>query len=110
MRKPDVSFIRLGRLPGEEIPEGWISIAPDLAVEVISPNEFYYEVDQKLLEYLAAGVREVWIVNPQARTVRVRRADGTGCELNENQELTSELLPGFRCRVGDFFPPAVTQA
>ena len=69
IRKPDLSFIRLGRLPGERVPDGHIKLAPDLAVEVISPNDIHYETDRKVEEYLKAGTRLVWVVNPEVRTV-----------------------------------------
>src|SRR5579864_1637883 len=50
VRKPDVSFIRRGRLPDERLPEGFLTIPPELAVEVLSPNDLAYEVDEKILE------------------------------------------------------------
>ncbi len=65
IRKPDLSFICLGRLPDERVPDGHIKLAPDLAVEVISPNDIHYETDQKVDEYLKAGTRLVWVVNPE---------------------------------------------
>ncbi len=105
VRKPDVSFIRRGRLPGDNLPAGNAKIAPDLAVEVISPNDTYYEVEQKVREYLRAGIPLVWVVNPHNRTVRVHRPGGSLTDLEEDQELTGEnIVPGFRCRVGDIFP------
>lgn len=107
VRKPDASFIHKGRLPGGRIPEGFIRIVPDLAVEVISPNDSAYEVDTKIVEYLHAGVRLVWIVNPETRTIRIHRADGTIGWLTESDELSGEdVLPGFRCRVVELFPAA----
>ncbi|HVS40325.1 MAG TPA: Uma2 family endonuclease [Gemmataceae bacterium] len=109
VRRPDVSFIRADRLPAEEDREGHCRIAPDLAVEVISPNDLYCDVDDKVEEYLAAGVRQVWVLNPSTRTVRIHRADGTQAYLRESDELTGEdVVPGFRCRVGTLFaaPPA----
>lgn len=107
VRKPDVSFIRRGRLPDEQIPDGHVTIAPDLAVEVVSPNDTLYEVDAKVREYLAVGVPLVWVVNPRARTIHVYRADGTVDLLLENAVLTaSELLPSLRYRVADLFVPA----
>ena len=106
VRKPDVSFIRQGRLSGEDIPDGYIRIAPDLAVEVVSPNDTYYEVDRKVSEYLSAGVCLVWVLNPDARTAHVYRPDGTANRLREDQQLDGEdVLPGFACRIGDLFPP-----
>ncbi len=107
VRKPDVSLIRRGRLPGERIPSGHIRIAPDLAVEVISPNDLFYEVDAKVSEYLTAGIPVVWVVNPDARTVQVYHADHSFERLQETDELTlPELLPEFRCRVAALFAPA----
>lgn len=104
VRKPDVSFIRRGRLPDERIPDGHVRIAPDLAVEVISPDDTAYEVDAKVEEYLAAGVPVVWVVNPNARIVRVYRADGGTERLAGDDILTiPELIPDFRCRVAELF-------
>jgi Uma2 family endonuclease len=104
VRKPDVSFIRMERMPAGEQPEGHCRLAPDLVVEVISPNDLYYEVEEKVAEYLAAGVRLVWVVNPPTRSVRVHRADGTLADLEETDELNGEdVLPGFRCCVSDLF-------
>ena len=113
VRRPDVSFIRLGRLPGEQLPEGHCPLSPDLAVEVLSPNDLADEIDRKVHQYLRAGVRLVWVVNPDVRTVRAHRADGTGSILGEDHELTGDdVLPGFRCPVRDFFrpPPGATPA
>src|SRR3954469_7627368 len=73
VRKPDVSFVRSGRLPNDRPPEGHIKLAPDLVVEVISPGDLAYEIDEKVAEYLAAGVRLVWVVNPKTRSVRIHR-------------------------------------
>jgi Uma2 family endonuclease len=107
VRKPDVSFIRRGRLPDERIPDGYVRIVPDLAVEVVSPNDTAYEVDAKIQEYLAAGVPLVWVVNPEVRTIHIYRGDGSVERLREDEELTApELLPELRCRVADLFTPA----
>jgi Uma2 family endonuclease len=104
VRRPDVSFLRLGRLPNEELPEGHLRTAPDLAVEVVSPNDLYYEVEEKIKEYRSAGVSLIWVIVPPTRTVLVRRLDGTAAEVGENGELDGEqIVPGFRCRVADLF-------
>jgi len=104
VRRADVSFIRFGRLPREQPPEGHIRIAPDLAVEVVSPNDLAYDVDSKVEDYLQAGVRLVWVVNPPTRTVRVHRPDGPGATLRADDELTGdEVLPGFHCLIRDLF-------
>jgi Uma2 family endonuclease len=109
VRKPDVSFVRLSRLPDQRIPRGDILIPPDLAVEVVSPNDLYNEVDVKVSEYLDVGVPLVWVVNPEARTAYVYRPDGSARRLRETEEIDGgDVLPGFRCRVADFFPPPET--
>jgi Uma2 family endonuclease len=101
VRRPDVSFIRLGRLTEEQISRGFVRIAPDLAVEVLSPSDLDYETDFKVEEYLRAGVRLVWVVNPETRTILIYRADGSIQGLREPDELSGEdALPGFRCRGG----------
>ena len=111
VRKPDVSFVSFGRFPGETLPPGFARLAPDLAVEVVSRNDLYEEVDEKIEEYIAAGVRLVWVVSPQNHTVRVYRLNGSSASLRDNDELDGEdVLPGFRCPVRDLFPqprPAV---
>jgi Uma2 family endonuclease len=106
VRKPDVSSIRLGRLSLEQASEGHCPVVPDLAVEVLSPNDTAYEVDAKVRLYLDAGVRLVWVVNPQQRTVRVHRPTSLGSILREQDELSGEdVIPGFTCLVGEFFEP-----
>jgi Uma2 family endonuclease len=109
VRRADVSFVRLERMSFEQATsEGHLRIAPDLGVEVLSPNDIAYDVDEKVQEYLRAGVRLIWVVNPVARTIQIHRPERQGIILHENDELDGEdVLPGFHCRVGDLFiPPA----
>ncbi|MFN3651771.1 MAG: Uma2 family endonuclease [Armatimonadota bacterium] len=104
VRKPDVSFIRRGRLPGERIPSGHVTVPPDLAVEVVSPNDTVYELDAKVEEYLSAGVPLVWVVNPETRIIHVYRRGGATDRHGENDELTApELIPSLRFKVADLF-------
>jgi len=106
VRRPDVSFIRFGRLPGEVLPKGWAKIPPDLAVEAILPNDTAYELDAKLEDYRKAGVPLVWVINPNARTVRIHRGDGSVGYLREDDEISGEeIIPGFRCPVREILPP-----
>jgi Uma2 family endonuclease len=108
MRRPDVSCVRTDRLRFDQIGEGFLSIRPDLAVEVISPHDRVYELEEKLDDYRAAGIPLVWLVYPPSRRVRVLRPEGPPTELGPDDELTGEdVLPGFRCRVADLFagPP-----
>lgn len=107
VRRPDVSFIRQGRLSPEQFREGHCRIFPDLAVEVASPNDLYYDVQQKVREYLDAGVTVVWVVDPPERSVMVYRRGGPVERLQEGDQLNGDpVLPGFAVRVGDLFPKA----
>lgn len=114
VRRADVSFIKMDRLSlAQATAEGHLPISPDLAVEVMSPNDTAYDVDEKVQSYLAAGTSRVWVVNPQVQTVEVHRAQGLGTILRASDELTGEdLLPGFRCIVREFFlpPPGAVSA
>jgi Uma2 family endonuclease len=108
LRRADVSFIRMGRLPDEQVPKGQVRIAPDLAVEVLSPGDLAYEVEEKVAEYLAAGVKLVWVVSPNTRSVRIHRArdakQGAVSALSESDRISGEeVLPGFECAVAEFF-------
>jgi Uma2 family endonuclease len=102
VRKPDVSVVLRQRFPNEEIPSGDIAIFPDLAVEVVSPNDMYEEVERKVNEYLGAGVRIVWVVSPEAQTVLVRRPNKACTALDVTDTLSGEdVLPGFACPVAE---------
>lgn len=104
VRLPDTSFVAAGRLPGDQSPEGYIKVAPDLAVEVVSPNELYEEVEAKVADYRSAGVKLIWVVSPKSRTVLIRRPDGTCAEVGEAGQLSGEdVIPGFACPVAELF-------
>jgi Uma2 family endonuclease len=104
-RKPDVMYVNFARLPRPEIPDGDIFVAPDLVVEVLSPGNTGAEVEGKLDEYLDAGVPMVWIVNPEPRTIRVYRKDGTTRLFRSTDVIENEsLLPGLRMALIDVFP------
>ena len=106
VRKPDVSFVSAARMAPHAIPEGYPAIAPDLVVEVSSPNDLFRELELKAEQFLNAGVRRVWIVIPETRTVRILRPDGSDARLHEGDTVSGEdVLPGFACKVSDFFPP-----
>ncbi len=106
VRKPDVSFIKADRLSAREEPEGWATLAPDLVVEVISPNELFEAVAIKVNEYLMAGVSLVWVIDIATRKVYVYRQEGRGDILTDSDELSGEgVVNGFRCDVADLFTP-----
>ncbi len=106
VRKPDASVIRLERLNKlENQNPGYMPIAPDLAIEVISPNDLAYEIDEKVVEYHNAGFPLVWVADPKARTITVHPLNGRPAIFTGDDEMTAEAaLPGFRCKVRDFFP------
>ncbi len=103
-RLPDIAFVSAEKMPPEGEPEGIWEIAPDLAVEVVSPNDLFEKVQDKIWDYFNAGVKQVWLVAPQHRTVTVYRSPFEITVFGEDQELVSEdLLPGFRCKLGEIF-------
>lgn len=104
-RKPDVVFLKTSRFPDAKIPGGDVRVAPDLVVEVLSPANSGKELEEKLDEYLTAGVALVWIVNPERRTIRVYRADGTTKLFRPDDVIENDpMLPGFRLTVDEVFP------
>ncbi len=106
VRKPDVSYIAPQRISAELLPTGHCELVPDLAVEVISPNDLYSEVEDKVDEYLRAGVRLVWVIDPRTDSIRVHRLDGTVRDLGQGDELDGEnVAPGFLCPVRELFAP-----
>ena len=108
VRRADVGFVRFDRLPGGKAPKSHCRVAPDLAIEVVSPNDTAEEVDEKVVEWLDAGVLLVWVVSPGTRKVRVHRprpaALGPISLLTEDETIGGEdVLPGFSCLVREFF-------
>src|SRR5688572_3965126 len=73
VRGADVSFVAIARIPAKRLPQKFWEGAPDLAVEVMSPEDTANELGEKVGEYLSAGARLVWVVNPKRRTVTVHR-------------------------------------
>jgi Uma2 family endonuclease len=100
---PDITFVRADRLPAER--QGpYLALAPDLVVEIVSPSDRLSRVNDKMLTYLDAGVRLVWIVDPQRQIVTTYAADGTVRVLRDADELDGgDVLPGFRLPVADIF-------
>jgi Uma2 family endonuclease len=112
LRRPDVSFLPATRYSlAQATREGHASIAPDLAVEVISPGDEVVELNRKLEDYRRAGVRLVWVVDPESRIVDVHALDGSLVRLREGDELSGgDVVPGFRCLVAAVFPPEREEA
>jgi Uma2 family endonuclease len=103
-RIPDLAYISLERIPPEGEPETKWLIPPDLAIEIISPTDFYERVHAKALEYLQAGVKQVWIVSPENQTITVYRSAVNITAFPPESTLVSEdLLPGFHCPLNEIF-------
>jgi Uma2 family endonuclease len=99
---PDVSFIARERI--REISKKYREGAPDLAVEVVSPNERRSKIEKKVGQWLQLGARLVWIVNPETKSVSVYRLDGSVNVLSESDELTGDdVVAGFKISVSDIF-------
>ena len=104
VRGADIAFVSAPRLPQGQQITGYFPGAPDLAVEVVSPNDTMAEVEDKVDEYLAAGAKLVWVVNPRRKTVTVHRPQTPPAMLGELQALTGDdVVPDFRCPVAEIF-------
>jgi Uma2 family endonuclease len=103
VRGPDVAFVAAARLIGAGS-EGFFAGAPDLAGEVLSPTDRASEVQAKTREYLAAGARLVWVIDPQTQTVTVHRPSGDAHVYAGDDQVTGEdVLPGFSFRCAELF-------
>ncbi len=108
VRIPDLSFVSWKRLPGRRIPRKPVpALVPDLAVEVLSASNTEAEIRRKLREYFAAGVRLVWVIDPETRTAcaytslkRVRNIPADGVLEG------GKVLPGFSLALQELFDRA----
>lgn len=103
VRAPDIAFVRRERIPASGRTEKFWRGAPDLAVEVLSPDDTVYETDEKVAAWLEAGAHAVWVVDPKRRTVTIYRAEASRT-LAESQTLGGDdVVPGFRVAVAEIF-------
>jgi Uma2 family endonuclease len=104
VRIPDFSFTRKERLPKEGRAKGHARVAPDLAVEVVSPNDKPKDLAEKIRDFQAAGIPWIWIVYPDTQTVEIHRLDGSTRRLQVGDILEGEnVLPGFQVEVSKLF-------
>jgi Uma2 family endonuclease len=104
VRAPDAAFIAKDHVPTSGVPKTYWPFPPDLAVEVVSPSDRFDDVQTKVNEYLTAGTRLVWVVNPTTRTIFVYHSARDVRALGEEDELDGEeVIPGFRCPVRQIF-------
>jgi Uma2 family endonuclease len=103
VRGPDVCFITESRLPDGKYPKVWFEVSPELCVKVLSENDRWKDITDKASEYFACGVKEVWVADPELKQLHVLPPDPPHRVLKANDMLTSNVLPGFECRVSEFF-------
>ena len=103
VRMPDASYISKARLP--RVPSrGWVSIPPELAVEVVSPTDRFLDVEDKARDYIRAGVDLVWVVVPSTQSVHIWRKNGERAVSQAGDALTGEdVLPGLHLPVSELF-------
>jgi Uma2 family endonuclease len=101
---PDVAFICAANLPVRESPEGYLETIPDLVIEIRSRNDTTPELDSKVAQYLAAGVRVVWVAEPIAKTIAEYRSGSDSRKYQESDTLAlDDLIPGFRLKLAEIF-------
>jgi Uma2 family endonuclease len=104
LRGPDLGVVRSEREPSGRGAEGWLEGAPDLAVEIVGDSQSASELAGKAVEYLTAGARMVWVIDPQPRRVMVFLPPDHVRVLGPDDALDGgDVLPGFRCAVSELF-------
>jgi Uma2 family endonuclease len=104
VRAPDAAFVTAARAAQQTRRQGFFDGAPDLAVEVVSPEDTADEVDAKVLEYLQAGTKLVWVVHPRTQTLTVYRSLDQVRVLTVNDTLNgNDALPEFALAVREIF-------
>jgi len=104
VRAPDVAFMSQSRWRARPQFRGFFPGAPDLAVEVVSPDDSQGYLDDKVDGWLHAGTQAVWLVQPRQKTVTVYTANQPMRLFQEHEEFDgSPLFPDFRCPVAEFF-------
>jgi len=110
LRKPDVAFLSYAKWPANKKIGPYIQVAPELAIEVLSPNDVVKEVYEKVEDYLKAGVSVIWVVNEFGRFVEIHTADTTPRIAGLKDTLIcDDILPGFRCEVREIFARLPTE-
>ncbi len=104
VRGCDIGFVSRERIEAVGIPKTYWPGAPDLSVEIISPGDRVYEVDAKVQEWLEAGAKMVWVINPRQRTVTVYRPGVNPVILTTKDTLDGQdVIPGFHLPVASLF-------
>ena len=99
---PDIAFLSTDHIPADL--SKVFPIPPDLAVEVVSPTDVLYRVEEKAFAYLEAGTQLVWVLKPRSKTVTIYRSEADIMLLRRNDTLTGEnVVEGFSCQVAALF-------
>ncbi len=105
-RSPDISFVAKERLQGlDELPDGFLEGAPDLAIEILSPSNTVEEIHDKLVEYFESGARLVWVIHPKEHYVLVYRSSTQPDRLLKSTDMLDgeDIIPGFMLPVSNLF-------
>jgi Uma2 family endonuclease len=103
VRGPDLAFVAKARVPDAD-PVGFLELGPDLVVEVLSPGDRPGHVLAKVADWLTAGSRLVWVIDPQRRSARAYREDGSTRDVAEGESLDGEdVLPGLAVALSSIF-------
>ena len=104
VRAPDAAFVSTERLSTGELPPGYLEMVPDLAVEVVSPSDSEREVREMVADWMRAGVRLLWAIDPATRSVTVYRSTDDFSVLSEDDTLDGgQVIPGFSADIKDLF-------
>jgi Uma2 family endonuclease len=105
VRAPDFAFVRAERIATTGLPKKFFPGPPDLAVEVMSPDDRVDEVTEKVLDWLSAGCHAVWVVDARMKTVTIYHSSTDIRIVAVEADLADDsVVPGFRCLVADLFP------
>lgn len=102
IRAADVAFISNERF-AQIRSSSYLDIAPDVVVEVLSPEDTWTQTTDKLRDYFSIGVRSVWVADPKSRSIFVYHALTSVREFGADETLVDEVLPGFATGVGELF-------
>lgn len=103
-RIPDVAFVESAKIPPTGEPEKFWDFAPDLAIEIVSPTDFYQDVLEKIDDYFIAGVKQVWLINPEKETLTIYFSSVETKLLTKIDTLISdEIFPKFSLRLTEIF-------
>jgi Uma2 family endonuclease len=103
VRGADVAFVSFERLPRGAKPEGFLTVPPELIVEVLGDDSSWREMEKKIAEYHAFGVDNVWVIDARMLALRIYPRGGQPMTLHGDAEAASSYPAGFRCLVREFF-------